>query len=587
VLRSTSLVKVYEALEATSKRLEKTHILAEFLKEIEEAELERIILLLRGRVFPPWDKRTLGFSSKLAVKAVAAAAGVTEREVNTAWKDAGDLGKVAVELVGKKKQATLVSQDLEVKEVFETLQKLPAMEGSGSTDRKIKTIASLLHNASGNESLFLLRTVLETLRVGVADGTLRDAIAWAFLETKSGYDAEKNDITLDDTSREAYNAVVEQVQRAYDRCNDFAQVAVAAKTEGLAGLEAIHLELGTPIRVMLAQREPDVASGMERVGTPAALEMKYDGFRMQVHKQGDTVTLFTRRLENVTTQFPDVVAAVKEGVSAREVLLDCEAVGYDLATKKYRPFQEISQRIRRKYEIETIQKKLPVELVVFDILYLEGEELLEQPFEERRALLERTVKNIPQSIVPSNYLKSADPVEGERFYKEAVASGNEGIMCKAFSGKYNPGSRVGHMVKVKPVLETMDLVVVAAEWGEGKRSGWLTSFTVACRDDDGDFVTIGKVGTGLKELEQEGGVTFNHVTELLKPYIVAESGRDVEVQPVIVFELAFEEIQKSPSYESGYALRFPRVIRVRDDRGPDDITELEEVRVAFEHQRGR
>jgi DNA ligase-1 len=482
----SSLVKVYEALEATSKRLEKTHILAEFLKEIEEAELERIILLLRGRVFPPWDKRTLGFSSKLAVKAVAAAAGVTEREVNTAWKDAGDLGKVAVELVGKKKQATLVSQDLEVKEVFETLQKLPAMEGSGSTDRKIKTIASLLHNASGNESLFLLRTVLETLRVGVADGTLRDAIAWAFLETKSGYDAEKNDITLDDTSREAYNAVVEQVQRAYDRCNDFAQVAVAAKTEGLAGLEAIHLELGTPIRVMLAQREPDVASGMERVGTPAALEMKYDGFRMQVHKQGDTVTLFTRRLENVTTQFPDVVAAVKEGVSAREVLLDCEAVGYDLATKKYRPFQEISQRIRRKYEIETIQKKLPVELVVFDILYLEGEELLEQPFEERRALLERTVKNIPQSIVPSNYLKSADPVEGERFYKEAVASGNEGIMCKAFSGKYNPGSRVGHMVKVKPVLETMDLVVVAAEWGEGKRSGWLTSFTVACRDDDGD-----------------------------------------------------------------------------------------------------
>jgi DNA ligase-1 len=586
-MRYSSLVKVYEALEATSKRLEKTHILAEFLKEIEEAELERIILLLRGRVFPPWDKRTLGFSSKLAVKAVAAAAGVTEREVNTAWKDAGDLGKVAVELVGKKKQATLVSQDLEVKEVFETLQKLPAMEGSGSTDRKIKTIASLLHNASGNESLFLLRTVLETLRVGVADGTLRDAIAWAFLETKSGYDAEKNDITLDDTSREAYNAVVEQVQRAYDRCNDFAQVAVAAKTEGLAGLEAIHLELGTPIRVMLAQREPDVASGMERVGTPAALEMKYDGFRMQVHKQGDTVTLFTRRLENVTTQFPDVVAAVKEGVSAREVLLDCEAVGYDLATKKYRPFQEISQRIRRKYEIETIQKKLPVELVVFDILYLEGEELLEQPFEERRALLERTVKNIPQSIVPSNYLKSADPVEGERFYKEAVASGNEGIMCKAFSGKYNPGSRVGHMVKVKPVLETMDLVVVAAEWGEGKRSGWLTSFTVACRDDDGDFVTIGKVGTGLKELEQEGGVTFNHVTELLKPYIVAESGRDVEVQPVIVFELAFEEIQKSPSYESGYALRFPRVIRVRDDRGPDDITELEEVRVAFEHQRGR
>jgi DNA ligase-1 len=582
------LVSVYEALEATSKRLEKTHILSEFLKAVPEAELERVILLLRGRAFPPWDKRTLGVSSKLAVKAVAVASGESEKTVTASWKQEGDLGKVAVALVGTKKQATLVSQDLTVQEVFATLQKLPAMEGLGSTDRKVKTIAALLGQATGNGALFLLRTVLETLRVGVADGTLRDAICWAYLQPQINYNMEKNDIEFtDDSSREEYNKLTEAVQKAYDRCNDFSQVAVTAKENGVDGLATISLELGTPIRVMLAQREVSVEDGMERVGTPAALEYKYDGFRMQVHKNGDDITIFTRRLENVTTQFPDVVAAVKEHVVAEKAILDCEAVGFDKETGKYTAFQQISQRIRRKYDIQKLQEKLPVELNVFDILYLDGEELLDRPFSERRQLLEKTIKDVPKAIVRSKYIATDIVKDAEQFYKEALDAGNEGVMCKAMNGVYKPGSRVGHMVKVKPVLDTMDLVVVAAEWGEGKRSGWLTSFTVACKGDEGDFVTIGKVGTGLKELEQEDGVTFNQVTELLTPHIVAENGRDVTIKPHLVFELAFEEIQQSPSYGSGYALRFPRVLRVRDDRDPEEITMLEEVRVAFEHQRGR
>ncbi|MBR9693214.1 ATP-dependent DNA ligase [Candidatus Woesearchaeota archaeon] len=584
----SDLVTVYEALEATSKRLEKTHVLSEFLQTVPENELEKVILLLRGRAFPPWDKRTLGFSSKLAVKAVAVASGESEKTVTESWKKEGDLGKVAVLLVGKKKQATLVSQDLTVREVFETLQKLPGMEGLGSTDRKTKTIAALLGHATGNGAMFLLRTVLETLRVGVADGTLRDAITWAYLQPQINYNMEKNDIEFaDDSSREDYNKLTEAVQKAYDRCNDFSHVAVTAKEGGTAALGKIALELGTPIRVMLAQREATVEAGMARVGAPAALEYKYDGFRMQVHKDGSKVTIFTRRLENVTMQFPDVVDAVKAHVTAKTCLLDCEAVGYDAATGKYTAFQQISQRIRRKYDIDKLKKKLPIELNVFDILYLEGEELLDMPFSERRKKLEKTVKNVPKAIVCSSYIVTDSVAEGEKFYKAALAAGNEGVMCKALDGLYKPGSRVGHMVKVKPVLDTMDLVVVAAEWGEGKRSGWLTSFTVACKGDEGDFLTIGKVGTGLKELEQEDGVTFNQVTELLKPHLLSEDGRDVVVKPQIVFELAFEEIQASPSYESGYALRFPRVLRVRDDRDPEEITTLEEVRVAYEHQRGR
>ncbi len=584
----SALVSVYESLAATSKRLEKTHLLAGFLKGVKEEELERVILLLQGRVFPPWDKRTLGFSTALAVKAIAAAAGESEERVASLWKKEGDLGTVASALVGKRKQATLVARSLTVKEVFETLQRLSGMEGKGSVDLKVKTVASLLSHGSGDEARFLLRTVLETLRVGVAEGTLRDAICWAFLAPKINYNTEKNDIEFTyESSREEYAQLIETVQRAYDRCNDFSQVAKAARG-GVQALERITFRLGSPVQVMLAQREPSVEAGMSRVGLPAALEYKYDGFRLQVHKDGSAVTLFTRRLENVTAQFPEVVETIKEHISAESCLLDCEAVGYDSASGKYRPFQHISKRIRRKYNIGKLQEKLPVEVNLFDILYLDGKEVLDLPFQERRKLLEKLLKKpVPKRIVLSRFLETDDPKAGERFYQESLSAGNEGIICKSLSGKYQPGSRVGHMVKVKPVLDAMDLVIVAAEWGEGKRSGWFTSFTVACRNDEDGLVTIGKVGTGLKELEQEEGVTFSQVTELLRPLIRSEQGREATFQPSVILEIAFEEIQVSPSYSSGYALRFPRVIRVREDRGAEDATTLDEVRVAYEHQRGR
>jgi len=587
-MRYSALVAVYQQVESTTKRLEKTRYLAEFLKTVPESGLDAIILLLQGRVFPTWDERTLGFSTATAVKAIALASGEPEYRVTQLWKREGDLGKVAALLIGKKKQATLVSKELEVKEVFLALQKFPAMEGKGSVDTKIKSLAAMLGHASPDEARFLIRTVLETLRVGIAEGTLRDAICWAYLAPPIRFDAELKDIALTDESRAQYNELILAVQQAYDRCNDFAAVAKAARTGGVPALKKISLELGVPIRVMLAQKEPSVAAGLERVGTPGALEYKYDGFRMQVHKDGEKVLVFTRRLENVTLQFPEVVAVVKEHLTAETAILDCEAVGFDSKTGKYTSFQHISQRIRRKYDIDKVQEQLPVELNVFDILYLDGAELLDTPFEKRRGLLQKIVKKqLPKKMKLSTFIITSSVPEAEQFYKESLAAGNEGIMCKALDGKYQPGGRVGHMVKVKPVLETMDLAIVAAEWGEGKRSGWFTSFTIGCRDEEGEILEIGKVGTGLKELEQEDGVTFNQITELLKPLVLKESGREVTLNPSLVIELAFEEIQRSPSYSSGYALRFPRILRIREDRGVDDITSLEEVRHAFEHQRGR
>lgn len=577
-MKYSELASVYEKLSQTTKRLEKTGIIAEFLKTLPEEDLDATILLLQGRVFARWDKRTLGISSKLAVKAVAKTAGVNEGQIQTLWRKKGDLGLVTEEILKKHQQATLFTQELTIQEVFKKLQSLESIEGTGSVSKKLSTIQGLLSAAEPTSVKYLLGTILEELRVGVAEGVIRDAIVWAYLNPPIEGDQV--------TDRETYNVLVEKVQAAYDRCSDFAKVARAAKNDTL---EKITFILGQPIRVMLAQRETSVESALERVGKPAALEYKYDGFRLQVHKEGSKVRLFTRRLEEVTTQFPEVVTAVNEHIKAEKVLFDAEAVGFDAKSSKYLPFQSISQRIRRKYDIELLAEKYPVELCIFDILYLEEEEVLGKPFEERRKLL-RTIlpEDQHKSVRLSEILITKDVKEGDSFYKAALESGNEGLMAKNLAGVYKPGSRVGHMVKIKPTMDTLDLVIIGAEWGEGKRSGWFTSFTLACADSSSDeFLSVGKVGTGLKELDSDNpqAVTFEKLTNLLKDDVLEENGREVRLHPRIVIEIKFEEIQKSPSYAAGYALRFPRVVGLRDDRGTEDISTVDEVEAAFRLQR--
>lgn len=577
------LKPVYEGLGATTKRLEKTRIIADFLKGVPERDLANVLLLLQGRVYPRWDRRTLGVSSKIAVKAVAQAAGVGELEVLSLWKEKGDLGIVVGDLLKKGRQSTLFAHEVSVKEVVDTLRSLTTTEGGGSVGKKLKFITSLLTAVDPEMARYLLGTILEELRVGVAEGVVRDAIAWAFL------DAPVEEGLIHDDKRDEYNELVHVVQGAYDRCSDFGEVALKAKEGGVSALQSITFQLGTPVRVMLAQREVSVESAFKRVGTPCALEFKYDGFRMQIHKDGDHVQIFTRRLEDVTKQFPEVVRAVQTHVTADECLLDAEAVGFERSSGVYTPFQSISQRIRRKYDIADVAKKYPVELCVFDVLFIDDEELLDKPFRERREALERIVPVEDKVIRPSEMLITDSVEAGQDFYDQALLYKNEGLMAKNLDGIYKPGSRVGHMVKIKPTMDTMDLVVVAAEWGTGKRKGWLTSFTLACTDSSGEeFLTVGKVGTGMKELESEDpqAVTFEKLTKLLEGDILEENGREVIVHPRVVLEIKFEEVQKSPTYASGYALRFPRVVQLRDDRGPEDIATLDEVDAAFRMQKG-
>ncbi|MFA6888757.1 MAG: ATP-dependent DNA ligase, partial [Candidatus Woesearchaeota archaeon] len=283
---------------------------------------------------------------------------------------------------------------------------------------------------------------------------------------------------------------------------------------------------------------------------------------------------------------PDVVDAVKKHVTSESCIFDCEIVGFNPKTTQYVAFQQISQRIKRKYDIEEAIKKLPVEINVFDILYYNGKSVIDKPFHERRALLNKIIHPKERVIVLSRIIITDKEEEANKFYNESLDKGNEGIMAKNLEAIYKPGSRVGFGVKVKPVMESLDVAIVGAEWGEGKRSKWMTSFIIACRDEENNLVTIGKVGTGIKELEGEG-VTFEQLTEMLKENIINEKGKEVTVRPTIVIEVHYEEIQKSPTYSSGYALRFPRLIRLREDRGVYGCSTLKQVEELYTEQRGR
>ena len=576
------LVEMYQTLEETTKRLKKTFLISEFLKTTPKEDIGNITLLLQGKVFPTWDERKIGVASRLILKAISTATGIDIKKIENEWKKTGDLGLVAESLVKQKKQSTLFSHNLSVKKVFGNISKLAELEGHGSVERKMQLIAELLTSAKPIEARYITRTILEDLRVGAGEGSLRDAIVWAFFGDKIGL-KYLSDNKIDIQSREEYNKYVDAVQRAYDLTNDFSSVAEAAK-QGLKKLEDMAIVVFRPLKVMLALKVKDTKEGFERCGKPLDIEYKLDGFRIQAHKQENKIRLFTRRLEDVTPQFPEVVEYVKNNVKGNSFILDSEAAGLDPKTGKYLPFQSISQRIRRKYNIEEMSKKFPVEVNVFDILYYNGKSLIKEDFKKRRELIEKIISQKPRKIVTVRNLITSKESEVEKFYKESLQAGNEGIMFKKLDAPYKPGARVGFMCKMKPVMETLDLVIVGAEWGTGKRATWLSSFTLACIDEDGNFLEIGKMGTGIKEKAEEG-TSFKQLTEELKPLITSEKGREVKIKPKIVVEVSFEEIQKSPTYSSGYALRFPRLVNLRSDRDPSEASTLSMVEDYYYNQK--
>ncbi|MBW2990413.1 ATP-dependent DNA ligase [Candidatus Woesearchaeota archaeon] len=582
-MKYSSLAEIYEALEKTSKRLEKTFIISKLFKKTKQDDIDEIVLLIQGRLFPLWDETKLGVSDRLVIKAISVATGISPAKVEDEWKRLGDLGLVAEKLVTKKSQATLFSRTLTSDKVFTNLRKLPTLEGAGSVDQKIKVIAELLSSAKPLEARYVVRTVLEDLRVGVGTGSIRDALVWAFFDKKVKVNYDDKEKKIEPDNREEYKRLIEAVQHAFDLKADYGKVAKMIMKKGEKAFGELTLEPGNPINVMLYQKAKDLEEAFERVGKPCAFEFKYDGFRMQIHKKGKTIKIFTRRLDEVTKQFPEVVDFVKKFVKANECILDSEAVGFNPKTGKYLAFQSISQRIRRKYNINQMAKDFPVEVNVFDIMSYHGKNMLKEPFNKRRKILEKIISPHKKKLVLAKQIITNNLKDAEKFYKEALKVGEEGVMAKNLEGIYKPGSRVGYGVKVKPVMESLDLVIVGAEWGTGKRSGWLTSYVLACRKH-GKFLEIGKVGTGIKELEEQG-VSFEQLTKLLKPHIISEEGKTVRIKPEIIIEVKYEEIQKSPTYASGYALRFPRFVRLREDKALSDISDIKLVEDLYKTQK--
>lgn len=549
------LTKVYSSLERTSKRLEKTAILAKFFKGLKN--FDKVVLLVRGRVFPETDERKIGMSEKLVMRSIALAVGVSVNDVNNLFKVKGDLGDVAHDLIKVKKQRTLFSSKLSVSKVFENIRKLSSLEGAGSIDRKVKLVAELLTSATPLEARYIVKTVVEQMRVGVASGIVRDAIASAF------------------------DSDVKDVEKAYNVLVDYAKVASLAKK---GKLSSVKLGIGNPVKVMLAIIAKDVPDAFSSVGSPALFQYKYDGFRMEIHRKGSSIKLFTRRMDDVTKQFPDVVDIVLKNIKGDNYIIDCEAVG--LGSKgEYLPFQSISQRIKRKHGIDFIAKKFPVELNVFDVLAYNGKNLMDVELLNRHKLLKKLIKEKKGKILIAKSLITSNVSKANKFYKKAIADGFEGLIVKNLNSLYKPGRYVGGWVKLKEILEPLDLVIVGAEYGHGKRSGSLSSFILACKKGN-KFLECGKLGTGFKE--KGSGVTFFQMTKMLKPLIVSEKESVVSVKPKIVIEVGYEEIQKSSKYSSGYALRFPRLLRLRiDEKKSSDINSLKDLERIYKIQKGK
>ena len=577
-----ALVAVYERLAGTQSNNEKTAIVAEQLADTAEADLPMYVRLLRGEVFAAWQSDDLGVSSSLASRAVARASGRSEGDIEDDWRETGDLGDAAARAIEGQVQQTLVSKPLTVERVYETLRSLADVDGAGSEDRRVGEIAGLLSDADPDEAKYVVRTALGHLRLGIGEGTIRDAIADAFLEDGDS----------------------EAVERALQVTNDAGVVAQTAKTGGTDALAALELAVHRPVQVMLAEKAESIETALADAGaddgtadpeggnaslaqfaddtpdddTAPLVEYKVDGFRAQVHATPEETRVFTRRLEDVTHQFPDVVEAVEAGFDADSVVLEGEILGDDPETEEPVPVQHLSRRIKRKYDVAELVAEVPVVLYAFDLLAVDGATLLEATLSERIAELEARLDPKPMAFERMPNVTTADSAAAGSFYEEALAAGHEGVMVKNPTAAYQPGKRVGYMLKVKPTMEPLDLTITRAKWSEGRRSNNLGRLYLGCRDDAGEFREVGRLSTGFTD-EQ-----LAELTERLTTNIVAEDGREVDLEPSEVVEVAYEEIQESPEYDSGYALRFPRFEGFRDDIGLDEVDSLSRIRSLYDSQ---
>jgi len=547
-----SFAELCQRVEGVSGSLEKIDLVAAFLKNLDDDDLAVASGFIMGDLFSPSMDLVMGVGPSILYEAMARACGCSTERISDMLRATGDPGLVASAAVDKKKPigfaAFIKDEPLSIKEVYQRLVAVARASGKGSQDAKVKNLQYLFSQATPLEAQYIARLAIEDMRIGIGEGGVRDAIAQAFSQ-----DASK-------------------VERAYNLTNDIGLVAVNARKGTLADLSVL---INHPIKMMLAQVGEGISASMQELGS-AAIEWKYDGARVQIHKDGKRVRIFSRRLEDVTRSLPEIVRLAQE-VRADKAILDGEVVAIG---KDSRPlaFQEILKRFRRKYNVEKQAKETPLHLFLFDLIYLDGQSTVDLPLTRRRELLE----GIADPSILADQVISDSVQRAEEIYHQALEKGHEGLILKNSMSVYAPGKRGKNWLKIKPVMETLDLAVIGAKWGEGRRASFLGSYRLACLDEaTSKLQDIGWVATGLTD------EALAELTELFRELILVQNGMEVELKPAVIFEVAYEEIQKSQSYSSGYALRFPRLVRVRDDKSLEEADSLERVESLYRVQRGR
>ena len=536
--------RICEQLEGISGRLEMIGIISRILPDLPDDELPIFIRFVMGRIFPDWSPEKLGIGPNLLYEGVAYVAGIQKDDVVQVINRTGDVGQAVEELLAQKEQTSFFSEDLTLADVYRDLSAIAVSEGKKSQREKLLLVRRLFTNAKPLEGRYLSRIMLEDLRIGVGEGNVREAIARAFAV----------DPPL--------------VEHAFQAINDLGKVALLAR-EGSDRLREVRIELFHPVRMMLAQQGTIIGAVADN-GAMAA-EYKYDGSRFQFHKKGEHCKLYSRKLEDVTAALPDVTELLM-AATTHDVIFDGEVIA--ISGGKPMPFQTVLRRFRRKYGIESMREEIRMVPNVFDILYLDGETLIDLSLSERRKKLEGV---LTEHLAPQ--IVSDDSDEIDRMYRDALAAGHEGLMLKVPGSPYTPGVRGKNWIKIKPDVDTLDLAVIGADWGEGKRAHLFGSFLLACQER-GELVPLSKVATGFSD-EQ-----LQETYALLKDRVISQQGKEVRFEPGVVVEVGYSEIQKSPNYKSGFALRFPRFIRLRDDKSIDEIETLDSIRERYRRQGG-
>ena len=543
-----------QKVEGVSGSLEKIDLAAAFLADLDESELSIASSFIMGTLFSPSLDLVIGVGPSILYEALARACGCSMEQISDMLRATGDPGLVAAAVVEKRKPigfaAFLGEESLSITDVYQRFLEVARSSGKRSQGAKVKNLQFLFSQATSLEAQYIARLAIEDMRIGMGVGGVRDALAKAF----------------------ARNA--DDVERAFNLTNDIGLVAVSARAGTLSDLSVM---INHPIKMMLAQLGESIPAAMQELGL-VALEWKYDGARVQIHKDGEKVRIFSRRLEDVTASLPEIVQTAKR-IRADSAILDGEAVAIG---KDGRPmaFQEILKRFRRKYNVQKIALQIPLHLFLFDLIYLDGKSVVDLPLTERRKLLERIASADPSIL--ADQIQSDSPELAEKIYRQALDAGHEGLILKNPTSVYAPGKRGKNWLKIKPVMETLDLVVIGAKWGEGRRASFLGSYRLGCLDQlTGKLLDIGWVATGLTD------EALADLTETFRELILVQKGMEVELKPAVIFEVAYEEIQKSQTYSSGYALRFPRLVTVRDDKSLEEADTLERVVSIYRVQRGR